>query len=129
MIAIAGYLNHAGAVELGARTKELYGLCGLRAVLDRDTARALQRFSLGTQPDRRPRLRRWRSPLLWISGSLDPRFSAMARDLQSAGVPAEFRVCPDAGHRVPWDNPSEFSLAVAGWVSRTLDQPRPGLET
>lgn len=96
------------------------GLPASRAAL----AGALRRFSLGAQPDFRPRLRAWPSPVLWLTGALDTKFSALARDLSSAGVPAAFVECEDAGHRVPWDNPSAFAHAVGTWMADVMETGR-----
>jgi 2-succinyl-6-hydroxy-2,4-cyclohexadiene-1-carboxylate synthase len=93
------------------------GLPAPREVL----ARAMRLFSLAGQPDFRPRLRRWPTPVLWVTGARDAKFSALARDVSAAGVPAAFVACEDAGHRVPWDNPSAFARAVGGWIGRVME--------
>jgi 2-succinyl-6-hydroxy-2,4-cyclohexadiene-1-carboxylate synthase len=87
-------------------------------------ARALMRFSLAGQPDFRTRLRAWGGPLLWLTGTRDAKFSAIARELAESGIPATFVTCEDAGHRVPWDNPSAFARAVRSWMTRVLETPR-----
>lgn len=81
-------------------------------------AGAMRTFSLAGQPDFRPRLRRWQTPLLWVTGEADVKFSAFARDLARQGVAASFVSCPRAGHRVPWDNPDHFAAALAAWVEQ-----------
>jgi 2-succinyl-6-hydroxy-2,4-cyclohexadiene-1-carboxylate synthase len=96
------------------------GLPAPRTVL----ADALRRFSLAGQPDFGPRLRAWTSPLLWITGMHDDKFSALARDLSSAGMPARFVACEDAGHRVPWDNPAAFAHAVLTWMVDVMETNR-----
>jgi len=95
------------------------GLPASRDVL----ARALLRFSLADQPDYRTRLRAWHGPVLWLTGAQDDKFSAIARELSVAGIPAAFVTCEDAGHRVPWDNPSAFSRAVQAWMARLMETP------
>ena len=91
----------------------------------RDTmARALSRFSLAGQPDFLPRLRAWSGPLLWLTGERDAKFTAIARALAEEGLPATFFTCEDAGHRVPWDNPSAFARAVRTWMTRVMETPR-----
>ena len=87
-------------------------------------AGAMRRFSLGTQPDFRSRLRAWPSPVLWVTGALDTKFSAIARELASAGVPAAYVWCESAGHRVPWDDPPAFAGAVREWIDRVMEKPR-----
>jgi 2-succinyl-6-hydroxy-2,4-cyclohexadiene-1-carboxylate synthase len=87
-------------------------------------ARALRLFSLAGQPDSRPRLRAWLGPVLWLTGARDHKFSAIARDMSAAGIPAAFVNCDAAGHRVPWDNPSAFSHAVRTWIARVMETDR-----
>ena len=84
-------------------------------------ARALTTFSLAAQPDRRPRLRQWRAPLLWVTGARDARFVSIAGSLAESGVPATFITCEDAGHRVPWDNPADFARALGAWMTRITE--------
>jgi len=96
------------------------GLPAPRAVL----ALALRRLSPGAQPDFRPRLMAWPSPVLWITGALDTRFTALAQDLASAGVPAAFVRCEAVGHRVPWDNPAAFAHAVRTWMAQVMETSR-----
>ncbi len=96
------------------------GLPAPRAVL----ATALRRFSLGAQPDFRPRLHAWPSPVLWITGALDTKFTALARELASGGVPATYMTCDGAGHRVPWDNPASFGHAVRTWMAQVMETSR-----
>jgi 2-succinyl-6-hydroxy-2,4-cyclohexadiene-1-carboxylate synthase len=86
--------------------------------------RALTRFSVAGQPDFRPRLRASVRPLLWMTGGRDAKFSAIAGELASGGVPATFVTCEEAGHRVPWDNPPEFARAVQAWLARVTETPR-----
>jgi pimeloyl-ACP methyl ester carboxylesterase len=87
-------------------------------------AAAMRRFSLGEQSDCRPRLHVWPSPVLWITGALDTKFSAIAQDLASFGVPATFVSCDAAGHRVPWDNPAAFADAVRTWMAQVMETSR-----
>ena len=84
-------------------------------------AKALTRFSLSGQPDFRPRLRSWGGPLLWVTGALDAKFSRIARELSEGGVSAAFATCADAGHRVPWDNPSAFAGALRAWMTHVME--------
>jgi 2-succinyl-6-hydroxy-2,4-cyclohexadiene-1-carboxylate synthase len=81
-------------------------------------ARALAACSLAVQPDLRSRLRTWPTPLLWVTGARDSKFTAIAREMEQAGVPARFVTCADAGHRVPWDNPPAFAALLGEWIAR-----------
>ena len=78
--------------------------------------------SLATQPDRRPLLRTWQQPLLWVTGERDGKFRTIARSLEEEGVPASFFSCEHAGHRVPWDNPQLFTRTLREWMAKTMDQ-------
>jgi len=83
----------------------------------RALAVAMRRFSLAGQPDFSERLRRWRTPLLWVTGDDDWKFGDLAAWLHETGARAEFASCPHAGHRVPWDNPVEFAALVRRWLA------------
>ena len=87
-------------------------------------ADALRRFSLAGQPNYGLRLWVWPSPVLWLTGALDTKFSGVARDLASAGMPAEFATCEGAGHRVPWDDPAAFAHAVRTWMAEVMETSR-----
>jgi 2-succinyl-6-hydroxy-2,4-cyclohexadiene-1-carboxylate synthase len=78
---------------------------------------AMRRFSLAGQPDFSPRLARWRTPLLWVTGEDDWKYDNLAGWLQQGGARAEFASCPHAGHRVPWDNPEAFAAIVRRWLA------------
>jgi 2-succinyl-6-hydroxy-2,4-cyclohexadiene-1-carboxylate synthase len=81
-------------------------------------ARAMRTFSVAGQPDFRPRLSRWGTPLLGVTGEGDAKFGALADGLARDGVRATFVRCPGAGHRVPWDNPEGFTALLASWIER-----------
>lgn len=99
------------------RTPPRGGLPASRETL----ARALTRFSLADQPDFRQRLRGWGGPLLWVTGVRDAKFAGIARELSDSGVPAAFVTCEEAGHRVPWDNPSAFADALRAWMTQVME--------
>lgn len=94
------------------------GLPASRASL----ARALRVCSLAGQPDGRARLCEWRHPVLWVTGARDAKFVAIADLLRASRIPIEFETCQDAGHRVPWDNPSAFARAVRSWIVRVMER-------
>lgn len=87
-------------------------------------AAAMRRYSLAGQPDFSPRLNRWRTPLLWVTGEDDWKYGDLAGWLQRSGARAAFASCPHAGHRVPWDNPDGFAAIVRRWLAGV-----PGIET
>lgn len=88
-------------------------------------ARAMRVASLAAQPDRRPLLRAWEQPLLWVTGERDGKFRAIARSLEAGGVPATYVTCEHVGHRVPWDNPAAFTRVLGEWIEKTLTPSTP----
>ncbi len=96
------------------------GLPAPRAVL----AGALLRFSAGGQPNYGLRLWGCQSPVLWVTGGRDTKFTAIARQLASAGAPLQFATCERAGHRVPWDDPAEFARVVRNWMAQVMETSR-----
>ena len=90
-----------------------------RAVL----AGQLRKWSLGRQGDLLPRLAEVSAPILWIAGEQDLKFAHLARKTQEAlgrRSSAEFWIAPEAGHRVPWDQPELFKKRVQDWIFRTV---------
>ncbi len=83
-------------------------------------AQALRRWSLGEQRNLRKELSELAMPIQFITGESDLKFSAIAHELAgitSAG-PREHVAISGAGHRVPWDAPSQFRAALAQFLAR-----------
>jgi 2-succinyl-6-hydroxy-2,4-cyclohexadiene-1-carboxylate synthase len=81
-------------------------------------ARVLTASSLAEQPDLRAQLAQWPTPVLWVTGGRDARFSAIANELEESRVAAGFVNFEEAGHRVPWDNPPAFAAVLQEWIAR-----------
>ena len=47
-------------------------------------------------------------PTLWIAGEHDPKYRDAARRATHKLPNSELWICPDAGHRVPWEQPQRF---------------------
>jgi 2-succinyl-6-hydroxy-2,4-cyclohexadiene-1-carboxylate synthase len=47
-------------------------------------------------------------PTLWIAGEYDAKYSEAARNAAEKLPNAQLWICPDAGHRVPWEQPARF---------------------
>jgi len=78
-------------------------------------------FSKGRQRNLVPELSQIKNPpILYLSGEEDEKYSTIGKELASFCQSVEFRVIPDAGHRVPWENPSEFYLAVSDFVKQCM---------
>jgi pimeloyl-ACP methyl ester carboxylesterase len=73
--------------------------------------------SLAHQEDFRSTLARPLRPILWITGARDHKFVALAKGLTTDHLQTE--TFKDAGHRVPWDQPLQFTQRVEKFV---LDQ-------
>lgn len=71
-----------------------------------ELARQLREWSPAVLPP--PRLESIETPLLWIAGERDAKYVAIAREAVARLPHAEVWICPDAGHRVPWEQPRRF---------------------
>ena len=47
-------------------------------------------------------------PTLWIAGEGDAKYADAARRASERMRQAQLWICPDAGHRVPWEQPARF---------------------
>lgn len=72
----------------------------------RELARQLREWSPAVLPP--PRLEAIETPLLWIAGERDLKYVEIARAAVARLPHAELWICPDAGHRVPWEQPDAF---------------------
>lgn len=80
-----------------------------RAEKDHDRAelaRQLREYSPAVLPP--PRLEEIETPVLWIAGERDPKYVDIAKRAVARLPNAELWICPDAGHRVPWEQPEAF---------------------
>lgn len=68
----------------------------------REIARSFVDWSLGAQQPLWERLPEIRVPVLWISGELDSKFTAIAERACELIPNAQLAIAPGAGHRVPW---------------------------
>jgi 2-succinyl-6-hydroxy-2,4-cyclohexadiene-1-carboxylate synthase len=55
-----------------------------------------------------PRLEEIATPILWIAGERDSKYVDVAHRAVARLPHAELWICPDAGHRVPWEQPAAF---------------------
>ena len=86
---------------------------------------ALTAWSLARQVDLRPKLTK--SNLLLITGEFDQKFSDLTRawlPMTASGASAyhvRHEVVANAGHRVPWDQPSAFQALIENWLGSVAD--------
>ena len=71
-----------------------------------ELARQLREYSPAVLPP--PRLELIDTPILWIAGERDAKYVDIARTAVRRLPSAELWICPNAGHRVPWEQPEAF---------------------
>jgi 2-succinyl-6-hydroxy-2,4-cyclohexadiene-1-carboxylate synthase len=72
-------------------------------------ARGLREWSSGALlPPVASRLPELKIPTLWIAGARDTKYVAEAHRAASIAPNARVEIVNDAGHRVPWEQPSAF---------------------
>jgi 2-succinyl-6-hydroxy-2,4-cyclohexadiene-1-carboxylate synthase len=75
----------------------------------REMRRGLAAWSVSEQRDLLPQLHRIKCPVLWVTGSRDAKFTAIAEGIARLLPDSRHHVVLDAGHRVPWDSPDAFA--------------------
>ena len=71
-----------------------------------ELARQLREYSPAVLPP--PRLESIETPVLWIAGERDVKYVEIAERAVARLPHGELWICPDAGHRVPWEQPEAF---------------------
>lgn len=82
-------------------------------------AKAIDLGSVGRQEDLTSLLPDIKIPVLWMAGSLDSKYRALARRCSELNPSFEFELIEGAGHRIPWAQPDAFQAAVRGFIKRT----------
>jgi len=57
-------------------------------------------------------------PTLWVAGEHDSKYRDAATRASQRLPNAELWICPDAGHRVPWEQPARFIDRLREFVPR-----------
>ncbi len=81
-------------------------------------AHILQVFSLGKQEDLRPAIHKLQVPILWVTGELDPCYSALAKSCADEHPLSQVWVASEAGHRVPWQQSFSFKERVSQFIKQ-----------
>ena len=68
-----------------------------------ELARQLRENSPAVLPP--PPLESVETPILWVAGERDAKYVEIAKGAVRRLPHAELWICPDAGHRVPWEQP------------------------
>lgn len=71
-----------------------------------ELARQLREYSPAVLPP--PRLESIDTPVLWIAGERDAKYVDIAHTAVRRLPSAELWICPNAGHRLPWEQPELF---------------------
>jgi len=80
-------------------------------------AHALRAWSPAAHEPLMPQLSGLQLPILWVAGERDAKYVAEARRAEAALAKCEVWICPDAGHRVPWDQPERFLQRVRAFLA------------
>lgn len=75
-----------------------------------ELARQLREYSPAVLPP--PRLESIETPVLWIAGERDLKYVEIAQRAVARLPHAELWICPNAGHRVPWEQPEAFIIRL-----------------
>lgn len=79
-----------------------------------ELARQLREWSPAVLPP--PNLEAIATPLLWIAGERDAKYVAIAREAVARLPHAELWIAPNAGHRVPWEQPEAFVARLRAFL-------------
>ena len=82
----------------------------------RELARQLRENSPGALPPLAPRLHEIEIPVLWVVGERDTTYVEIGKRAVSLLPNAQLWICPDAGHRVPWEQPEAFAGRLREFV-------------
>ena len=88
-------------------------------------ARALLNWSPRLHRVGIPELRAAGRPLRLVVGEHDSAYRSSTDEAIAAGLPATRRIIPDAGHRVPHDNPRALAAEITQFLSEITGRPSP----
>jgi 2-succinyl-6-hydroxy-2,4-cyclohexadiene-1-carboxylate synthase len=80
-------------------------------------ALSFKNWSLGTQKDLLPQLKKITCPVLWVSGKEDQKFTQLGVQATASIPIARHEIVSHCGHRVPWEQPGKFSLCVRSFLT------------
>ena len=79
-----------------------------------ELARQLREWSPAVLPP--PGLESIETPVLWIAGERDAKYVDIGKRAVARLPDAELWICPDAGHRVPWEQPEPFVARLRAFL-------------
>jgi 2-succinyl-6-hydroxy-2,4-cyclohexadiene-1-carboxylate synthase len=77
---------------------------------------ALRSWSPAVQAPFKPRLGEITVPTLWIAGEDDAAYAAAGRRAVESLPNGSLWICPNSGHRVPWEQPQRFTEQVIEYL-------------
>lgn len=77
-----------------------------------DLAKILRQWSLAQQDNLLPKLAELQVPTLFVAGQQDPKFTHIAKACGLTHPKSKIWIAPEAGHRVPWQQPALFEREV-----------------
>ncbi len=79
------------------------------SALDKNSlSEILMNFSLGKQENLRPKIKKIKIPVLWITGQYDTKFTQLGDEVSNLNHNICHKILTQAGHRAPWDNTPAF---------------------
>ena len=63
-----------------------------------------------------PRLERIETPVLWVAGERDVKYAQIAKRAVERLPNGGIWICPDAGHRVPWEQTEAFVTRLRAFL-------------
>ena len=79
-----------------------------------ELSRQLREYSPAVLPP--PRLELIETPVLWIAGERDRKYVGIAKQAVRRLPHAELWICPNAGHRVPWEQPEALVARILDFI-------------
>jgi 2-succinyl-6-hydroxy-2,4-cyclohexadiene-1-carboxylate synthase len=81
-----------------------------------ELARALREWSPAVLAAVADRLEESMVPVRWVAGERDAKYVAEAKRASSSLPNCELWICPEAAHRVPWEEPARFIERILAFV-------------
>lgn len=82
----------------------------------KELASLLEKSSLGYQENLRDSIYQLPLPILWLVGEKDQTYSRLSHTLSFQHSHSCCRVIPNAGHRVPWEQPLLFKTQIESFL-------------
>ncbi len=79
-----------------------------------ELARQLREYSPAVLPP--PRLELIETPVLWVAGERDAKYVDIAQRAVARLPDGDLWICPDAGHRVPWEQPQALVARIRDFI-------------